>query len=251
MSQAIASDYETAPPHKVCVGDNAYPQRLHDVLGEKAPPFLYTQGNMELLELPSIGFSGARKTSDAGLAMAALCAEHAAQNGVVVVSGHAAGVDLEAHYTALKTGGKTILVLPEGIRHFRARKKLKEVWNWDNVLVISQFSPDAIWRAHQAMARNKLMIALSRTMIVVEAGAEGGTMNAGQEMLKQKLRFFVADYENLPPEAKGNEILISKGATRLTTENHTNPDFFEQVLQLINEDAFANDATPRQEDMAF
>ena len=48
------------------------------------------------------------------------------------------------------------------------------MWDWDRVLVVSQFQPDEPWKAFRAMTRNQLIIALSRVMIVIEAGENGG-----------------------------------------------------------------------------
>ena len=50
---------------------------------------------------------------------------------IAVVSGYASGVDIQTHYWALKSGGTTIIVLPEGINKFYIKKELKDVWDWN------------------------------------------------------------------------------------------------------------------------
>jgi DNA processing protein len=184
-------------------------------------PILSTLGNLALLDTPGLGFCGSRKASEKGIAVAVDCAEQAVRAGFTVVSGNAAGVDLAAHRTALAEGGATIMVLAEGIDRFRIRRELRQVWNWERVLVISQFPAEATWQAYRAMERNDVIIALSRALIVVEAGETGGTLAAGLRTLQVGKPLFVADYENIDVVAPGNAQLLAKGAMRLRRSRET------------------------------
>lgn len=189
-------------------------------LGGKTP-VLSTLGNVGLLDTPGLGFCGSRKASEKGIAVTKDCAEQAVEAGFTVISGNAAGVDLAAHYTALACGGATILVLAEGIERFNIKRELRPVWDWARVLVISQFPSQAIWQAYRAMERNDVIIALSRVMIVVEAGETGGTLAAGLRTLQVGKSLFVADYENIEDVAPGNAQLLGRGASRLRRSRET------------------------------
>jgi DNA processing protein len=188
--------------------------------GGKAP-ILSTLGNLALLDTPGLGLCGSRKASEKGIAVAIDCAEQAVRAGFTVISGNAAGVDLAAHRAALANGGATILVLAEGIDRFRIRRELRPVWDWERALVLSRFPADATWRAYRAMERNDVIIALSRAMIVVEAGETGGTLAAGLRTLQHGKPLFVADYENIDAVAPGNAQLLAKGAMRLRRSRET------------------------------
>ena len=212
-------------------------------MGNKAPQPLHLMGNMELLKLPSIGICGSRKSSDKGLETARDCLDQATRENIVVVSGNAAGIDFEAHYNSLKKGGKTIFVLSEGINNFRIKKALRDVWDWDKVLIISQFEPDHIWQPFRAMMRNQLIIALSRVMIVIEAREKGGTINAGTETLKSGLPLFVAEYQNKSNDTKGNKILLGMGALKLTKSRSTNRANLKLLLEHVHEDKVVQKAT--------
>src|SRR3954454_13625604 len=118
--------------------DAGYPKSVTAALGSKAPT-LFLMGNADLVDVPGLGFCGSRKASDKGLETTADCADQAARTGFIVVSGNAAGVDFAAHHAALQAGGSTILVLQKGIDHFRIRRDLRSVWDWNRVLVVSQF----------------------------------------------------------------------------------------------------------------
>ncbi len=204
-------------------------------MGNKAPKHLDVVGNTDLLNMAGLGFCGSRKSSPKGLETAQDCADQAANN-VAVVSGNAAGVDFEAHYNCLKAGGKTILVLPEGINHFRIIKTLQSVWDWERVLVVSQFEPNEPWKAFRAMTRNQLIIALSRAMIVIEAGEKGGTLNAGKETLKSGLPLYVAQYQDMSVDARGNQMLLDMGALKLAKSRSTNRANLAKVFESMKED---------------
>ncbi|CAA6603800.1 Putative DNA protecting protein DprA (modular protein) [Rhodospirillaceae bacterium LM-1] len=205
-----------------------YPESVLAMLGRKAP-LLYAQGNLDLLASQGIGFCGSRHASAKGLETAADCAEQAAKDGYVVISGNAAGIDFTAHYSALKAGGTTILVLPEGIDHFRIKKDLQSVWDWKRTLVVSQFEPAAVWKSYRAMERNDMIIALSRAMIVIEAGATGGTLHAGMRTLAVGKPLFVAEYQNIEEIAPGNKMLLEKGGLRLARSRTTGRAYMERV----------------------
>ena len=211
-------------PIRVRFDDKRYPKRVKDIMGNAAPGHLDMVGNMDLLDMPGLGVSGSRKSSPKGLDVARDCAEQAAQNNVSVISGNAAGIDFEAHFNCLKAGGKTILVLPEGINHFRIRKDLKPVWDWERALVISQFEPGHPWKAYRAIQRNQLIIALSRAMVAIEAGATGGTLDAGEKTLEVGLPLYVAMYRDMPADAQGNKILLRKGGQELAESKSTKTD---------------------------
>jgi DNA processing protein len=196
-------------------GDSQYPSSVNVLFAPKEPPTLYFAGNLALVHQSGVGVCGSRKSSDKGIETVRDLADQVAKGGVAVVSGNAAGIDIAAHRAALKAGGNTILVLPEGIHHFRVRKDLRDVWDWNRVLVVSQFEPSAPWSVFRAMDRNRLIVALSRAMIVVEAGESGGTVSAGLSTLKAGKPLYVAVYKNMPQNAPGNEKLLRLGGKRV------------------------------------
>jgi len=236
-------------PVQLGVGEADYPRRVQSLLGKRAPNTLYALGNLDLLNKIGLGFCGSRKASEKGIEVARDCAEQAAKEGICVVSGNAAGVDFAAHFSSLAAGGTTILVIPEGINHFKVRKVLQPVWDWSRALVISQFEPNASWQAYRAMSRNQLILALSGAMLVIEAGEKGGTFNAGEESLKMGVPLFVAEYKDAA-QAVGNTILLAKGAQRLAKSKTTARASLSPVFKAIGQDKAFN-KTVCQGELAF
>lgn len=192
-------------------GTKRYP-RLLDLV-PNAPPVLFCSGQVSLLSAPSIGVCGSRKVTDEGLRAAAICGKVAASQDLVSASGYARGVDMATHVSALESGGTTIIVLPEGISHFRVKREMAAVWDPSRVLVVSQFSPSQTWNTGAAMARNSVIIGLSLALVVVEAGETGGTLSAGQRALELDRRVITLEFLDMP---RGNTLLLESGAAAVS-----------------------------------
>ena len=193
----------------VLLGDDGYPQSLAHV--RAAPVALFVSGPRQLLDRRGLGVCGSRNATDEGLRAARACGEVVAAHGVNVVSGYARGVALATHTGAVAAGGTTVLVLAEGIDHFRKRRgELTQVWDETRAVVVSQFSPRQPWNAGAAMARNAVISGLSAALVVVEAGDTGGTLAAGLQALERGQPVLVLELFGAPP---GNRLLQDKGAT--------------------------------------
>lgn len=196
------------------VGDARYPQRLLTL--PSPPPVLFAWGNLDLLDSPAVGMCGSRGVTEKGLDAARACGREVAKHGLTVVSGYAKGVDTETHLAALGSGGRTIVVLAEGILGFRVKRAFKETgFEEDRVLVLSQFAPSQRWNVGAAMTRNAVIAGLGRALVVIEAGATGGTLDAGMKALEMGRPVLALEFsEGTPP---GNEMLFERGAARVAT----------------------------------
>lgn len=199
----------------VLLGSAEYPRRLGEI--RAAPPCLFYLGAANLLTACGVGMCGSRNASDEGLRAAATCGEVATQQGLTVISGYARGVDTVTHVSALSSGGSTIIVLPEGIDHFRVKRgPMADIWDPERALVVSQFSPNRPWSAGSAMTRNNVIIGLSSALVVIEASSKGGTVAAGLRALRLNRRVLALE---LTETHEGNAELIRRGA--LPVSNRT------------------------------
>jgi DNA processing protein len=192
----------------VLLGSPEYPHLLSSI--RAAPPCLFYLGAVDLLTACGIGMCGSRNASDEGLRAATVCGEVATQHGLAVISGYARGVDTATHVSALSSGGSTVIVLPEGIDHFRVKRgPIASVWDRERTLVVSQFSPSRPWSPNGAMTRNNVIIGLSLALIVIEASDKGGTLSAGRRALELNRRVLTLELTEKP---RGNAELIRRGA---------------------------------------
>ena len=214
------------------IGQIGYPERLHSLLRDSAPPLLFLLGGLDLFGRPAVGFCGSRKASPRGLGVAHDCAHLLARQQINVVSGYAQGVDLAAHRAALEAGGTTTAVLAEGILHFKVKRELHDMLkpnNCSRLSVVSEFPPGLPWRAHNAMARNRTICGLSHAMVVIESGAEGGTFEAGKAALQLGEPLFCIEYAETPPAAAGNPYFLRNGAFSLRRSRSGEPNLSKLI----------------------
>lgn len=213
--------------------DKDYPERVKTRLGNSAPKTLYVWGNLDLLKKPAVGFCGSRNASEKGLEVTADTARQIAELGWVIVSGHARGVDVTAHKTAIMSGGSTIIVAPEGMLVFKLRQELKKVAKPEQILIISEFAPKMTWNVRNAMTRNRTIIGLSDAMILVEARNEGGTFEAGKSTLSLNVPLYVVEYQTPGESAAGNPYFLKRGAISLRKSKDTGRANIEPLVNKV------------------
>lgn len=214
---------------------NGLPSSLNVLKNEDNVTFLLALGNIDLLNSPSAGICGSRHATDRGLSVAAAAVKLLSKQDIMITSGYAAGVDMMAHLTALREGGGTIVVLPEGFSGFSMRRELRPYWDWSKILVLSQFSLTAPWKAWNAMRRNRTIMALSKLMLVVEARLTGGTYDAGKVSLQYGVPVFAVDFADNTEMSAGNRSLIGLGAQPLRKSRLTGEPSVENLLSILRE----------------
>lgn len=156
-------------------GSPQWPTQVDD-LGPAAPFLLWTLGRDlrgELLR--SVALVGARACSPYGRATAETMAADLALHSWTVVSGGAFGIDAAAHLGALAVGGSTVLVSAGGADrpYPRAHDAIYERVRSNGVLV-SEAPLGSQPVRHRFLTRNRLIAAMSRGTVVVEAAVRSG-----------------------------------------------------------------------------
>lgn len=166
----------------VPVGSSRYPRSLLD-LGDP-PPVLFLRGRVELLEPASVALVGSRRATGYGRRTAARLARALARGGAVVVSGLALGVDGEAHRGALEADGGTVAVLGAGpdVVHPPSHRRLFQAI-LEEGLIVSEFIPGTPPLAHHFPRRNRIMAALARVVVVVQAAVRSGALITARHAL--------------------------------------------------------------------
>ncbi len=171
----------------VIPGDQEWPQRLADldqvdhVAGMRGAPLgLWLRGSASLPEATaqSVAVVGARASTPYGDRIASDLAAGLAEAGWVVVSGGAYGVDAAAHRGALAVGGVTVSVQAGGLDELYPKgnhELLRRVV--DNGVLVSEIPPGERPTRRRFLSRNRLIAALARGTVIVEAAARSGARN--------------------------------------------------------------------------
>jgi DNA processing protein len=238
--------------HLISVLNPAYPSLLKSSLGRShIPPVLFFMGDLELLARQTIAIIGSRNASESSLAFTRMVAQYLSQQGANVISGNARGVDRTAYEGATSTNdGYTTLVLPHGI-HKLSKTQMRDLQpriEAGNVLLLSQFHPDAQWVVSRAMERNNVVTGLAQVVIVAESDSKGGTWEGANGALKQGRRVYVRQSDDVTL-LLGNGLLLEKGCHPLAWPTDTIADMLAPVLHesdLVREKQQAASPLPDQ-----
>ena len=171
--------------------DADFPRLLTDGLGADAPAIVFILGDLSLLEDTAWAIVGARNASARGRQLAEDCAAAAVESEATVVSGGAAGVDSIAHACAIVGGGKTVVVLPQGLLTYKMPAELAAAVERGDAAVLSEFPLDNGWETYAAVRRNATISALSEIVCVIEPKKDGGSIRTARCALDQGKGVFV------------------------------------------------------------
>ena len=194
--------------------DPLYPSLLKFV--ESAPPLLTVKGQLDLLQKPTFAIVGARNASAMGKKLAYTFAQGLGQEGWIIASGLARGIDTYAHQGSLETG--TIAVLAGGIDQIypQENEELHRQIEKEGVLIAeSPFGTQP--QASLFPRRNRIISGVSRGTLVVEAALKSGSLLTATHTLEQGRDIFAIPGHPLDPRARGCNKLIKNGAILVET----------------------------------
>lgn len=160
------------------VDDLAHAPHLHERGG--APVGLWCRGALRLDEATeqAVAVVGSRSATTYGADVASDIAATLARASWSVVSGAAFGIDQAAHRGALANRGRTVAVLACGAdRAYPAAHRSLIDYIADVGLVVSEAPPGCAPTRIRFLARNRIIAALSRGAVVVEAAVRSGALN--------------------------------------------------------------------------
>ena len=157
--------------------DLAHGQRVQGLGG--VPVGLWVRGPMRLDELEgSVAIVGSRSASSYGFDVATDVAATLARAGTPVVSGAAFGIDQAGHRGALAAGGRTVAVLACGadrVYPSAHRELIDHIAS--HCAVVSEAPLGSSPTKVRFLSRNRLIAALSRGTVLVEAATRSGALN--------------------------------------------------------------------------
>ncbi len=168
--------------HVLVPGDDGWPEGLDRL--EHPPYCLFVRGERDLAALVdrSVAVVGSRAATEYGLRVAADLADGLVGRGWTVVSGAAYGIDAASHRAALAAEGTTVAVLACGAdRAYPSshRGLLDDIARTG--AVVSEVPPGWAPFRSRFLARNRLIAALTRATVVVEASLRSGSLTTARE----------------------------------------------------------------------
>ena len=171
--------------------DDDYPPGLKDL--RDAPLLLWVRG--EIPKSKSVSIVGTRDADDWGKQATFELSRIATDNGNVVVSGLALGIDTQAHLGCLESKGKTVAILACDVRFPTPKSNvaLAERILENNGCIIAEVPPGTETEAGNLIARNRLQAAWSSTLIVTQSGVPSGTLHTVRFALELGRKLLVVE----------------------------------------------------------
>lgn len=229
--------------HILALDDPRYPAALLDL--PDAPLLVYARGSLAALQPAAVAIVGSRRASHEGLRNAQALAEALARRGIVVTSGLAEGIDAAAHQGALEGApagqASTVAVTGAGIdriypaHHLPLARRMLE----QGGLVLSEQPLGSAPMRTNFPRRNRMIAALSRGTLVVEAALRSGSLITARQAAELGREVMAVPGSIHNPLSHGCHHLIRDGATLIETV-----DDILQALGMVSPGQDASDQDP-------
>ncbi|MFL5619601.1 MAG: DNA-processing protein DprA [Gemmatimonadaceae bacterium] len=197
-------------------GDPLYPAALEDC--PDPPRRLWARGDLAILDCPTVAIVGTRRATAYAERVTRQLATTLARAGACVISGLARGVDAAAHRGALEVAGATTAVLGTGLDvcYPKAHASLQRDIGVRGLL-LSELPPDDAAHRGSFPKRNRIIAALARVTIVVEAGVKSGALITATHALEMNRTVAAVPGPIDVPQSQGSNELLRDGATVLAS----------------------------------
>lgn len=215
--------------------DDEWPGQVDDlswaepVQNRGGPPLgLWVKGPLRLDAIgKSVSIVGSRSATSYGADVAAEIAAVVARSGVAVISGAAFGIDQAAHRGALAAGGPSIAVLACGVdRAYPAAHKGLLDHLGSECAVVSELAPGCSPTRLRFLSRNRVIAALTRGTLIVEAAVRSGALNTANWATRLNRTLLGVPGPVTSAPSQGVHQLIRKGAATLVTSG-------AEVLEIV------------------
>ena len=196
--------------------DEDWPEQLNDLA---APPIgLILKGNINALHQPSLAIVGTRNPTSYGARIAGEFAAGFADREWAIVSGGAYGIDSYAHKGALIAEGVTVAVVASGIDiNYPAGNTRLFAEICESGAMVTEFMPGHRALPNRFLTRNRLIAALSKATLVVEAAFRSGSLRTARDAAEIFRPVMAIPGPINSPTSEGCHRLIGERAAEIVT----------------------------------
>jgi len=179
-SDQILSEIDKHYARLITPADDDWPEQLNDLA---APPIgLIIKGNISALHQPSLAIVGTRNPTSYGARIAGDFAAGFVDREWAIVSGGAYGIDSYAHKGALIAEGITVAVVASGIDiNYPAGNTRLFAEICESGAIVTEFMPGHKALPNRFLTRNRIIAALSKATLVVEAAFRSGSLRTARD----------------------------------------------------------------------
>jgi DNA protecting protein DprA len=196
--------------------DEDWPEQLNDLA---APPIgLILKGNINALHQSSLAIVGTRNPTSYGARISGEFAAGFADREWAIVSGGAYGIDSYAHKGALIAEGVTVAVVASGIDiNYPAGNTRLFAEICESGAMVTEFMPGHKALPNRFLTRNRLIAALSKATLVVEAAFRSGSLRTARDAAEIFRPVMAIPGPITSPTSEGCHRLIGERAAEIVT----------------------------------
>ena len=193
--------------------DKNYPKELAKI--DNPPAIIYYKG-AEFSEISeqSIACVGTRKPTKLSYNAVNYLIPQWVNNNCSIISGLACGVDKLSHQSCISSGGKTVAVLAHGLDTIypKENKALADRILSSGGILMSEYPVGTKADKFRFVNRNRLIVGMSKAVVIYECDAKGGTMHNVEYATQQKKPIFCPDV--------GDEVIDIQTGTKKLIDEH-------------------------------
>jgi DNA protecting protein DprA len=196
--------------------DDDWPVQVNDLI---APPIaLIIKGNIGALHIPSLAIVGTRNPTSYGARIAGDFAAGFADREWGIISGGAYGIDSYAHKGALIAEGITVAVIASGIDvNYPAGNARLFAEICESGAMVTEFMPGNKALPSRFLTRNRLIAAISKATLVVEAAFRSGSLRTARDAAELFRPVMAIPGPINSPTSEGCHRLIGERAAEIVT----------------------------------
>jgi len=212
----VCTAVENAKSELLMPGDVMWPALVDDLI---APPIaLIAKGNLAVLSMQSLAIVGTRNPTNYGARIAGDFAAGFVDREWAIVSGGAYGIDTFAHKGALIAEGITVAVIASGIDiNYPAGNSRLFAEICETGAIVSEVMPGHPALPARFLTRNRLIAALSKATLVVEAAFRSGSLRTARDAAELLRPVMAIPGPINSPTSEGCHRLIGERAAEIVT----------------------------------
>lgn len=230
----------------IAIGEPDYPPVLRNA--DQSPPLISVIGSSEILLQKAVAIVGSRNASITGMKLTQRFAYELGEQGYIIASGLARGIDTAAHRASLESG--TIAVFAGGVDYVFPDENIelaKAIVDNGGAL-ISEMPIGWQPRAKDFPKRNRIVTGVAQGVVVIEAAKRSGSLISARLANEMGRVVLAVPGSPLDPRSEGTNNLIKQGATLVTSTD----DILDAIKPLDSEAGeFVYDISEEDEINAF
>ncbi len=229
---AAEAALETMTRNNVQVLDHAEPDFPEGIksLGTKR---LYVKGDAARLRRPLLAFLPSEKPDESEIKTVTGYVQRVVQRGVTLLIGYGPHIERPAIRIALAQGAELVVFVADSLAHFSVRGDLKDVWDENNITVISIAKPTQSWSPQLAQQTRLVAFMLAQGVVLSDVDPGWLTTSLREQNRVKQLFLLSSSASILKPHA--HEVLRHVDITQLHQAAHDQFPGVEQMSKLFSD----------------